>query len=178
MWRKRTAAAWCFAACVGYGSSAMWRQNSDALTHVHMHTYTLPRTLFSSINHGIFGSFRGGSEKPFQLQKDFFFSSLLSPAGSFVIIITGLILVSHFFTIAVLASSSHHLIFLRSFFFSEVMKKSHLSCGYCSKSRISTVGLDNWVIRWCNQIFPLVHTSVTSSLCCHSRGLNKCRWTV
>lgn len=64
------------------------------------------------------------------------------------------------------------------FFFSEVMKKSHLSCGYCSKSRISTVGLDNWVIRWCNQIFPLVHTSVTSSLCCHSRGLNKCRWTV
>lgn len=73
MWRKRTAAAWCFAACVGYGSSAMWRQNSDALTHVHMHTYTLPHTLFSSINHGIFGSFRGGSEKPFQLQKDFFF---------------------------------------------------------------------------------------------------------
>lgn len=177
MWWKRTAAAWCFAACVGYGSSAMWRQNSDALTHVHMHTYTLPHTLFSSINHGIFGSFRGGSEKPFQLQKDFFFSSLLSPAGSFVIIITGLILVSHFFTIVVLASSSHHLIFLKSFF-SEVMKKSHLSCGYCSKSRISTVGLDNWVIRWCNQTFPLVHTSVTSSLCCHSRGLNKCRWTV
>lgn len=100
--------------------------------------------------------------------KNIFFSSLLSPAGSFVIIITGLILVSHFFTIAVLASSSHHLIFLRSFF-SEVMKKSHLSCGYCSKSRISTVGLDNWVIRWCNQTFPLVHTSVTSSLCCHSR---------
>lgn len=49
--------------------------------------------------------------------KKIFFSSLLSPAGSFVIIITGLILVSHFFTIAVLASSSHHLIFLRSFFF-------------------------------------------------------------
>lgn len=63
-------------------------------------------------------------------------------------------------------------------FFSEVMKKSHLSCGYCSKSSISTVGLDNWVIRWCNQTFPLVHTSVASSLCCHSRGPNKCRWTV
>lgn len=68
-WRKLAAAWWCcVCVCVGFGSSVMWRQNPDVLTRVHMHTYTFPHTLFSSINHGIFGSFGGGSEKPFPPQ--------------------------------------------------------------------------------------------------------------
>lgn len=121
-------------------------------TCIHMHT--LPHALFGSmINHGNFGSFREGSEKPFQLQKDFSIllllnSSLLQVSSS----------VYHFFTIAVSLPPPH---------LSEVTKKSQLPCEYCNKSNISTISAANWVIRWSNQTFSLVHTSVAALLCFH-----------
>lgn len=83
IWGKLTAAAWwCHAVCVMWIIRDVATELRRADTCIHMHTYTLPHTLFGSgINHSIFGSFRGGSEKPFQLQKDFFpltvYSSLL-----------------------------------------------------------------------------------------------------
>lgn len=98
-------------------------------TYAHLHTCTLPHALFGSmINHGIFGSFREGSEKPCQLQKDFSIllivnSSLLLQESSSVY---------HFFTIAVSLPPPH---------LSEVTKKSQLSCGYYNKSNISAISI-------------------------------------
>lgn len=130
-----TAAAWwCHAVCV-WAVDDQRRGDRTQTPCIHMHTYTLLHTLFGGmINHGIFGSLRRGSEKPFELQKDFFF---FSSAG----------FIRHYYYYYRINSCLSLLyycclgVFLPPPHLSEVTKKSQPSCGYCNKFNISTVGI-------------------------------------
>lgn len=77
----------------------------DALTHVYICTLAHSHTLIvvGMINHGIFGSFRGGSENLFQLQRHFF---LLPFIRHYYYRIHFCLSPLYY----VIASSSHHLI--------------------------------------------------------------------
>lgn len=152
--------------CVGCGSSETWRQNSDALTHVCICTLTHSHALFGGmINRGISGSFRRGSEKPFQLQTDF----LSLPMGSVVVIITGFILVYHFFITAAMASSSHFLMSLRW------QRRCSSLVDTVTNPAFPQSALPESSVDPVKR-FPRLTLLFAASLCFHSQGLNNCSW--